>query len=80
MARINFNQIFKSSSEPGKFSPRSRVRVGGVTLNSGVSFGKGIAFGGIDLAQFVENDFEVDIQGDLFIIKGIYADAQTTVS
>ena len=66
MARINFNQIFDRNPTTGAIAPRARVRVGGVT------FGPGVLFSGVDLSRFVENDFEVDVEGDLFIIKGIY--------
>lgn len=74
MARINFNQIFNRNSKTGAITPRTRVRVGGVTFGPGVTFGSGVSFSGVDLSRFVKNDFEVDIEGDLFIIKGIYSD------
>jgi len=80
MARISFNQIFNRNSETGVITPRARVRVGGVTFSPGVVFGSGVLFSGVDLSRFIENDFEVDIEGDLFIIKGIYTNnsSQTT--
>lgn len=73
MARINFNQIFNRNPETGAITPRAKVRVGGVTFSPGVTFGAGVLFSGVDLSRFVENDFEADIEGDLFIIRGIYA-------
>lgn len=72
MARIRFDQIFDRNTETGAITPRTRVRVGGVTFGPGVTFGTGVLFNGIDLSRFTNNDFEVDIEGDLFIIKGIY--------
>ena len=66
MAIINFNQIFDRNPTTGAITPRARVRVGGVTFSHGVSFG------GVDLSRFVNNGFEVDVEGDLFIIRGIY--------
>lgn len=72
MARINFDQIFDRDPQTGAITPRTRVRVGGVTFGPGVTFGSGVSFGGVDLSRFVNNDFEVDIEGDLFVIKGIY--------
>lgn len=74
MARINFNQIFNINPETGAITPRAMVRVGGVTFGPSVTFGSGVSFSGVDLSHFVNNDFEVDIEGDLFIIKGIYPD------
>ena len=72
MARINFNQIFDRNSTTGAITPRARVRVGGVTFGQCVDFGQGVSFSGVNLSSFINNDFEVDIEGDLFIIKGIY--------
>ncbi len=72
MARINFNQIFNRNPQTGAITPRAMVRVGGVTFGTGVTFGAGVSFSGIDLSQFINNDFEVDVEGELFVIKGIY--------
>lgn len=72
MAKINFNQIFDSNSDTGVITPRARVRVGGVTFGPGVAFGRGVSFSGVDLSRYMDNDFEVDVEGDLFIVKGIY--------
>lgn len=77
MARINFDQIFDRNPGTGAITPRARVRVGGVTFGPGVTFGSGVSFSGVDLSRFVGNDFEVDIEGDLFIIKGIYTNNTT---
>lgn len=71
MARINFNQIFNTNTD-GSIESRQRIRVGGIELGPGVRFGNGVSFGGIDFSQFIGNDFEVDIDGNLVIIKGIY--------
>jgi len=78
MARINFNQIFNRNQETGAITPRSRVRVGGVTFGPGMTFVRGTSFNGIDLSNFINNDFEVDVRGDLFIVKGIYAENRQT--
>jgi hypothetical protein len=80
MARINFNQIFDRNPETGVITPRARVRVGGVTFGPGVTFGSGVFFSGIDLSRFITNDFEVDIEGDLFIIRGIYTNETKQIS
>lgn len=71
MARINFNQIFNINTD-GSIEPRQRIRVGGIEFGPGVKFGNGVSFGGIDFSQFTLNDFEVDIDGNLVIIKGIF--------
>lgn len=79
MARINFNQIFDRNTKTGAITPRNNVRVGGVTFGPGVTFGSGVSFSGIDLSRYTDNDFEVDIEGDLFIIKGIYTTEQVQI-
>lgn len=72
MARINFSQIFDRNPTTGAITPKTTVRVGGVTFGPGVTFGSGVSFSGIDLSRFVSNDFEVDIEGNVYIIRGIY--------
>ncbi len=69
--RINYWQVFKIHHDGG-IEPVRRVRIGGVEFGPGVRFGKGVAFSGIDLNQYIGHDFEVEEQGDVLIVKGIY--------
>lgn len=69
--RLNFYQIFKINSD-GSIEPIRIVRIGGVQFGPGVRFGGGVSFGGIDLAQYVGRDFQVEEQNGILVIIGIY--------
>jgi len=71
MARVNFNSIFTQHPD-GSLEPQQRIRVGGVEFSPGVRFTRGVAFSGVDFTQFIGRDFEVETDGDVIIIKGIY--------
>jgi hypothetical protein len=71
MAKVNFDTIF-IRHEDGSIEPKQRLRIGGVTLGPGVKFNKGVSFSGVDFTQFIGNDFEVETDGDILVIKGIY--------
>lgn len=71
MARINFNALFMQHPD-GSLEPRQRIRIGGVEFGPGVRFNRGVVFSGIDLTLFIGRDFEVETDGAVFVIKGIY--------
>ncbi len=71
MARITFDSVFIKNPD-GSLKPKQRIRVGGVELGPGVSFRKGVAFGGIDFTEFIHRDLEVETDGEILVIKGIY--------
>ena len=71
MARLNFDSIFQKYPD-GTLEPRQRIRVGGVTFGPGVKFARGVAFGGVDFAQFLGHDLEIETDSDVIVIKGIY--------
>jgi hypothetical protein len=71
MARINFGSVFEERPDR-TLTPRQRIRVGGIELSPGVSIGQGVAFGGIDFTKFIGRDFDVDTDGNVLVIKGIY--------
>lgn len=69
--KIPFNNVFIQHPD-GTLEPQQRIRVGGVEFGPGVKFSKGVAFGGIDFAQFIGHDLDVETDGEILIIKGIY--------
>ncbi|MFH0814492.1 MAG: hypothetical protein V1902_00140 [Candidatus Falkowbacteria bacterium] len=71
MARINFDSVFERRAD-GTLIPRQRIRVGGIELGLGVVFRRGVAFGGIDFTQFIGRELDVETDGDILVIKGIY--------
>ncbi len=69
--RMTFDELFKPSTN-GRISPRVRVRIGGVTMGPGAGFGGGVAIGGLNLIDLVGRDFDVEVQGGVHVIKGVY--------
>lgn len=69
--RINFNAIFRLNND-GSIEPLRTVRIGGVQMNPGVKFGRGVSFGGIDLFTYIGRDFQVEEQNGILIITGIF--------
>lgn len=69
--RVGFWQVFKINPD-GSLEPLRRVRIGGVEFGLGVRFTRGVSFSGIDLFQFIGNDLEIEVQGEIVIIKGVY--------
>lgn len=69
--RLNFYQIFRINTD-GSIEPLRIVRIGGVQFGPGVRLGGDVFFGGIDLAQYVGRDFQVEDHNGILIIIGIY--------
>ena len=69
--RVPFDTVFIQHPD-GSLEPRQRIRVGGVTFGPGVKFSRGVAFGGIDFVQFIGHELEIETDGDIAVIKGIY--------
>lgn len=66
---VHFTELF--TIDNGIINPKVTVQINGITLSPGVSFGRGITFGGIDLSQLTDDYLEVekDFLG-IIIIKG----------
>jgi len=69
--RVSFWNIFKKNPD-NSISPLSTIRVGGVTLSSGITFTEGVTFGGIDFFKYQGLDLEVEEKNGIKIIKGFY--------
>ena len=69
--RVRFEEIFKENPN-GSISPKTTIRIGGVTLSPGVSFSKGVSFGGVDFFDYYGMDLEVDQEKTIIIVKGFY--------
>lgn len=70
MARIPFTSAF--SIEEGRIRPRQRIRIGGVVLESTVSFTRDTSVAGVELGRYIENDLDIETEGDTLVITGIY--------
>ena len=69
--RVPFSSIFKKNSD-GSFEPNGITRIGGVEFGSGVKFTKGVIIAGIDFTNYEGKDFEVEMDNNSTIIRGIY--------
>ena len=69
--RVKFDSVFEIKSD-GSISPKQRIRVGGIVLSPGVSFSRGVSFGGVDFSKYVGHDLEIETDKDIIVIKGIY--------
>jgi hypothetical protein len=69
--RVSFYQVFNVSPD-GAVTPKTTVVVGGVTMTPGVTFRRGVSFSGVDIAEHIGKDLEVEYQGDTVILKDIY--------
>ncbi len=66
---VHFTELFTVHN--GIITPKVTVQINGITLSPGVSFGRGITFGGTDLSLLTNDYLEVekDLSG-VIIIKG----------
>ncbi|KKP87811.1 MAG: hypothetical protein UR91_C0035G0003 [Candidatus Nomurabacteria bacterium GW2011_GWC2_35_8] len=69
--RYRFNDIFQTNPD-GSLSPRRPLHINGVTFGYGVSFNRGVAFGGVDFFNFRGRDIEADDTSGVLNIRGFY--------
>ena len=69
--RMPFASVFEVIDEDS-ITPRFTIRVGGVTVAAGETIRKGFVVGGTELTQFIGRELSVDVEDDVYIIKGIY--------
>jgi len=66
----NYDQVFAINSN-NTISPKIPVRIGGVTITPGVSFGSGVIMGGINLFDYRGRNLEGYIDNGMFVINRI---------
>lgn len=69
--KYRFFDLFQQNSD-GSLTPKRPLHINGVTFGYGVSFNRGVAFGGVDFFNFLGNDIEADEVNGIFNIKGFY--------
>jgi len=69
--RYRFNEVFQRNHD-GSLTPRQPIHVNGVTFGYGISFNKGVAFGGVDFFNFEGSDIEADNIEGILNIRGFY--------
>lgn len=69
--RVRFDQVFNVVG--GRIQPKGKVKIGGATMMPGVSMGAGVVVSGVDLAQHVGKDLDVEQYPDgTMEIKSIF--------
>ena len=72
--RYSFDQIFEEGSD-GSLTPRVHIKIRGMKIGPGISFGSGIGFGGVNIFDFKGMDIEADKDKEgVFVLKGFYQD------
>ena len=69
--RYKFEEVFKKNSD-GSLTPKRTIHVNGITFGYGITFNKGVAFGGIDFFNFENKDIEADEINGVININGFY--------
>ncbi len=58
--RISFSEVFQDNGN-GSYTPKHKVKIGGITMGpGGVNLKPGVSFCGVDVANYVGHDLEVD--------------------
>lgn len=69
--RWKFHEVFRETIN-GSLTPERLIRIGGATFGPGVTFSRGVSFGGVDIFQFYGHDIEAEEHGDVLVITGFY--------
>jgi hypothetical protein len=70
--RISFSEVFHDNGD-GSYSPMKTIKIGGAIIDPGVEFTAEAWFGGIEIAQYIGRDLEVEhLQDGIIAIKRIY--------
>ncbi len=66
-----FLDVFQENSD-GSLTPKRQIRVNGISFDSGVTFQKGVSFGGIDFHLYKYFDLAVNEDNGVLNITGFY--------
>ena len=69
--RVKYDQVFNinTNNTDITITPKVPVRIGGVTMGPGVSFGDGVFIGGVNLVDYRGRDIEGYVDGGMFVIQ-----------
>jgi hypothetical protein len=68
VVRVKYDQVFTINTN-NTITPKLPVRIGGVTMGPGVSFGTGVFIGGVNLFDYRGKDMEGYVDGNMFVIQ-----------
>ena len=73
--RVSFDDIFNISEDQKSVSPKKVVRLGGVKLLPDLTITLGeVGPLGFDIIQWLDKEFEVDIDDGVLVITQVYLD------
>lgn len=68
--KVHFDELF--TVQNGMIKPKTPVKINGVKMSPGVSIGRGVSFGGVDLTQYIDKYLEVEkLDNGVSVIKGV---------
>ena len=67
--RYKFLDVFKENTD-GSLTPKIQIHVNGITFDSGTTFQKGVAFGGIDFHLYKYWDIVGKEENGVFSVTG----------
>ncbi len=68
--RKHFDELF--TNQNGMVNPKVTVHINGVTMSPEFFIGGGVSIGGVNLTQYIGKYLEVELQNDVYVIKGVY--------
>ncbi len=71
MERFKFRDVFQENSD-GSLAPKRQIHVNGISFGPGVSFQKGVAYGGIDFHLYKYWDISGKEDNGVLTIEGFY--------
>jgi hypothetical protein len=69
--KIKFLEVFKENND-GSLTPQRPIFINGISFGPGVTFQKGVAFGGVDFHLYKYWDIEAEDNNGVLDIKGFY--------
>ena len=69
--KFKFLDVFQENSD-GSLTPKRQIFVNGISFDPGVTFQKGVAFGGIDFHLYKYWDISGREENGVLIIEGFY--------
>jgi hypothetical protein len=72
MARLTFWQIFRQI-DPNTLEVLRKLKVGAIEFDAGATITKGTVVAGIDFFNYLGSEIEGDEEGDVWVVKRIYA-------
>jgi hypothetical protein len=69
--RMKFSDVF-FEREDGSISPILPITINGISMGVGVSFGRGVSMGGVNIFELIDKDLAIEKVGKHYVLKGYY--------